>query len=76
MFEEFEAEGTEEVVQNCDCYGDEVILSQNTAETEGNALQFENQETSSHPIAAVNIEEGIIDFRRWKELMDSGINID
>ena len=41
MFEEHEAESTEEVVKNCDCCGDEIILSQN-AETEGDALQFQS----------------------------------
>ena len=42
----------------------------------GEASQFQSHSAASSPIVAVNSEERIIDFKNWRKLMDSGINID
>ncbi|MCP4994211.1 MAG: hypothetical protein GY934_10585, partial [Gammaproteobacteria bacterium] len=76
MFEEFEAEEIKEVVQSCACCGDDVTFSQDAAETEGDASQFQDPGATSDLTVAVNSEERIIDFKKWKKLMDSGINIE
>ena len=61
MFEEHEAE---KVVQNCDCCEDEDTLSpQDTAETMGDALQFQNHGDASIPSDAGNILKRIVDFK-------------
>ena len=53
MFEEHETEDAEEVVQEGDCCGDEITLSQD-AETMGDALQFQNHGDASLPETDAN----------------------
>ena len=61
MLEEHEAK---EVVQNCECCEDEDTFSpQDTAETMGDALQFQNHGDASLPSAAVNSVNRIVDFK-------------
>ena len=74
-FKECEAEPNEEVVQACDCCGDEMVISQE-AEMVGDASQFQSHSAVSPPMVAVNSEERIVDFKNWRQLVDSGINIE
>ena len=74
IFEEHENDNTEEVVQNCDCYVEENTLSpQDTAETMGDALQFQNHGDASIPSDAGNTLKRIVDF---KSVIDYIMDID
>ena len=59
-----------EVVIECTCCGEETTLTTETCLVSGeNSLQAETQ-------ACVYSEERSVDLKRWKELMDTGINIE
>ena len=58
---------------DCDCCCEETTLATEVPSHDGE----EREEFSSLPYKAlVNSEERSVDFRRWKELMDTGINIE
>ena len=73
LFEEYGVAEAREVVMECDCCGEEATLANEDPKHDSD----ERGELSSLPSTAlVNSEERSVDFRRWKELMDTGINIE
>ena len=73
LFEEYGVADARDVVMECDCCGEETTLATEVPSHDGE----ERGEFSSLPSRVlVNSEERSLDFRRWKELMDTGINIE
>ena len=64
LFEEYGVADATDVVNECTCCGDETKLTTGTQK----ALPLPY-------IACVNSEERSVDFKRWRELMDTGISI-
>ena len=77
-----------DVVMECDFCGEETILTAETLPYLGSPTvsstvrdltvdDEEREEILSLPSrTCVNSEERTVDFKRWKELMDTGLNID
>ena len=75
FFEEGVHEDLSMVMVNCTCCGEEMGMSGMNLFTKGKMsnmpARFSQQEQ-----AMVNSEERIADIKRWREMMDTGINID
>ena len=74
FFEEYAQEDLSMVVVNCTCCGEEMSMAGL------NLIASEEQSSKSAEFsqeqAMVNSEERITDIKRWREMMDSGMNID
>jgi hypothetical protein len=79
LFAEYGVAEATEIVMECTCCGDEATMTTGTQLQAQENAAAEEREDAELPLplrACVNSEERSMDFKKWRELMDTGITSD